>query len=168
MIVNKRILFAVDDSEASNQAVTYGAALLSGGKGFGVRLFQVLRPLPPGLLEFPGSENPQEEERLEAEKKAAQARWIEVAEKAAQPVFGKAKAIFRKAKLPTHVVETQLVPSESGQDVVTTILEEARRSQCGTVVVGRKSFSWLQELFRHHVGDELIRRGQGLTIWVVE
>jgi K+-sensing histidine kinase KdpD len=51
---------------------------------------------------------------------------------------------------------------------VTNILEGARANQCGTVVVGRQSFSWLQELFQHHIGEELIRRGQGLAIWVVE
>ena len=168
MKANKRLLVAVDDSEASSRAVTYVAALLSGKKGFRVRLFHVPKPLPPGLLEFPGSENPQEEQRLDAAEKAARAHWLEAAEKAAQPVFTKANAILRKANVPAPALETQLAPAESGQDVVGAILEEARRSACRTVVVGRESFSWLHELFQHHVGDELIRRGHGLTIWVVE
>ena len=65
-------------------------------------------------------------------------------------------------------METQLATPLNGEAVVTNILEAARANQCGTVVVGRDSFSWLQELFQHHVGEELVRRGQGFAIWVVE
>jgi nucleotide-binding universal stress UspA family protein len=163
-----KILIAVDDSEASSRAVAYVATLIGGKKGFSVRLFHVLTPLSPELLEFVGSENTDVEERMEAEERAAQARWIKAAEKAAQPVFTQAESILRKAGVPLEAVETQFSTSVSNQDMVADILEEARASQCGTIVVGRESFSKLKELFRHHVGDELLRKGQGFTIWVVE
>jgi hypothetical protein len=39
---------------------------------------------------------------------------------------------------------------------------------CGTVVVGRKSFSGLQNSFRHDIAEDLIRAGEGLAVWVVE
>ena len=64
--------------------------------------------------------------------------------------------------------ETQLAIPLSGEAVVANILEAARANQCGTVVVGRQSFSWPQELSQHHIGEELLRKGQGLAIWVVE
>jgi hypothetical protein len=92
-----KILVAVDDSEASSRAVAYVAALIGGKKGFSVRLFHVLAPLSPELLEFVGSENTDVEERMEAEERAAQTRWIEAAEKAAQPVFTQAESILHKA-----------------------------------------------------------------------
>jgi len=168
MNLNKRILVAIDDSEASNRALTYLATWLRGKNDFCVRLFHVLRPLPPELLEFPGSENLTEEEKLAEEKKTAQARWLEAAEDAARPVFTKAKTILQTAHVPTDNVETQVAATESGRDVVTAILEEAEGSRCRTVVVGRKSFSWFQELFQYHVGDDLVRRSQGLTVWIVE
>jgi K+-sensing histidine kinase KdpD len=64
--------------------------------------------------------------------------------------------------------ETQLATSLNGEAVATSILEAARANRCGTVVIGRESFPWLKELFQHHMGDELIRRGRGLAIWVIE
>ena len=163
-----KILIAVDDSEASSRAVAYVATLIGGRRGFSVRLLHVLAPLSPELLEFAGSENMDVEESIEAEKRVAQAWWIEEAEKAAQPMFTKADSILRTAGVPPEVVEMQFSTSVSTQDVVSNILEAARVSQCGTIVVGRKSFSTLKEFFHDHLNDELVRKGQGFTIWVVE
>lgn len=41
-------------------------------------------------------------------------------------------------------------------------------SQASTIVVGRQSFSRLRDLFHYHVANELVRKGQGFSIWVVE
>jgi nucleotide-binding universal stress UspA family protein len=40
--------------------------------------------------------------------------------------------------------------------------------KCDTVVIGRKSLSWLRELIDGDPAEELVRRGKGFTIWVVE
>ena len=56
----------------------------------------------------------------------------------------------------------------NGQSIVTDILEAAQADRCETIVVGRHSFTMLQRIFTHYVADELLRRGQGYTIWVVE
>jgi K+-sensing histidine kinase KdpD len=93
---------------------------------------------------------------------------VATAEQAAAPIFAHATAILQEAGVPAQVVEMQISTSIGGQDVVPEILAAARAGQHGTFVVGREAFSWLQERFHHHVGDELIRQGQGLTIWVVE
>jgi nucleotide-binding universal stress UspA family protein len=168
MDVNKRILLAVEDSEDSNRAVVYVATMVGKQPGVAIRLFHVLAPMSPELLETPGSENTAVEEKLEEDLEASQSRWLEMAEQAAQPVFAKAKAILSGAGVPAEVIETQICTSTSTQDRVADILEEAQASQCSTIVVGRKSFSRLKELFRHHVGDELVQRAQGFTVWVVE
>jgi K+-sensing histidine kinase KdpD len=52
--------------------------------------------------------------------------------------------------------------------LVTEILEAAQAESCDTIVVGRETFTGLDRIFKHHVADDLIRRGQGYTIWVVE
>jgi nucleotide-binding universal stress UspA family protein len=168
MNASKYILLAVDDSEATTRAVTYVASIIEGQPGFRLCLLHVFAPLPPQLLEFGGAENPAEEERWEAVQKDARTQWIAGAKACADDLFAKAQSILRTAGVPAHAVETQLAIPLSGEAVVTNILEGARANQCGTVVVGRQSFSWLQELFQHHIGEELIRRGQGLAIWVVE
>jgi nucleotide-binding universal stress UspA family protein len=168
MGVSTRILVAVDESEASSRVVSYVATVVGNREGFHIRLFHVLAALPPGLLEFAGSEKKETEEKMEAEEQAAQARWLEEMEKAAQPVFTKAQTILQGAGVPAQAVETQFSTSVNKQDVAADILEEARASRCGTIVVGRESFSRLRELFQQHVADELIRKSHGFTIWVVE
>ena len=52
--INKHILIAVDNTEASHRAVHYVAAMLGGRRGFHVRLLHVLPPFPPELLECGG------------------------------------------------------------------------------------------------------------------
>jgi K+-sensing histidine kinase KdpD len=124
--------------------------------------------MPSGLLEFGGAEAPAMEERLEQDLKAAQAQWVAQAEQATMPMFTHMKAILHKAGVPTRAIATQIATLINGQDVVTEILAAAEAGQYGTIVVGREAFSRLKELFYHHVGDEILRRGQGFTTWVVE
>jgi nucleotide-binding universal stress UspA family protein len=164
----KHILIAVDDSEESYRAVTYVGSLIGGCEGFRVCLLHALPPLPRELLEFGGSENPQEEERNEACLKTDQARWIEAVAQAAEPVFTRAKQILYAARVPEDAVETQVVDTVNTQDTVLDILEAAHARHCGTVVVGRESFHGLKAFWTSHVSDEVIRRGEGLTVWVVE
>jgi nucleotide-binding universal stress UspA family protein len=165
---NRNILIAVDDSEAASRAVAYVAMMIGGRRGFYVRLVHVLPPLPPELMEFGGAENPAVEEEKEAEIRDAQARWLKQAEKTAAPVFESAKAVLRRARVPMRAVTTYCCPSVPGENFVTDLLEDARTNACGTVVIGRESFTGLRRFFAHHFADELVRQGHGLTICVVE
>ena len=164
----KHILIAVDDSEASYRAVTYVGSIMRGGEGFRVCLLHVLPPLPRELLEFGGSEDPQQEEREETRIKTEQAHWIEAVAQAAEPVFTRAKHILHAARVPADAVETQIVDTVNTQDIVLNILETAHARHCGTVVVGRQSYHGLKVLLTSHVSDALISQGNGLAVWVVE
>lgn len=168
MDANRNILIAVDDSEATNRAVAYVAMMIGGKRGFRVRLVHVLPPLPPELMEFGGAENPVVEEEKEAAMHESQARWLKDAEKTAAPVFESARAVLRQARVPMRSVTTYCCPAVPGENVVTDLLEDARTNTCGTVVIGRESFTGLRRFFAHHFADELVRQGHGLTIWVVE
>jgi hypothetical protein len=35
-------------------------------------------------------------------------------------------------------------------------------------VVGRNALPWHRELFHHHLADELVRKAENCTVWVVE
>ena len=164
----KHILIAVDDSEASYRAVAYVGNILSGCEGFRVCLLHALPPLPRELLEFGGSEDPQQEEREETRMKTEQTRWIEAVAQAAEPVFTRAKHILYEARVPEDAVETQIVDTVNTQDIVLNILETAHARHCGTVVVGRKSYHGLKALLTSHVSDALISQGEDLAVWVVE
>lgn len=168
MDASRNILIAVDDSEASKRAVAYVAMMIGGKEGFHVRLVHVLPSFPPELLEFGGAENPDVEEEKEAEMRDAQAEWLKEAEKTAAHVFENAKAILRRSQVPTQTVATHCCTAVPGENIVTDIPEDARAHACGTVVIGRESFTGLKKHYAHHVADELVRRGHGLTIWVVE
>ncbi|MGH7847835.1 MAG: universal stress protein [Candidatus Binatia bacterium] len=164
----KKILVVVYDSDASMRAVTYVGKMIRGGTDVITYLLYVIEPLPPELREFGGSENPKREEKLEDELKEKRKRWIENAERAAQPVLERAKSILKRARVPARALKTQFWISVNREDIINDILEAARVKKCGTIVFGRRSFSWFNEVFQQHVADELVRNGQGFAIWVVE
>jgi nucleotide-binding universal stress UspA family protein len=165
---NKKILVAVDDSEASTRAVRYVASIIGKKRGFVARLLHVLDPLPPAFREFGGAENGTEEVRLERELRDKQEPLIARSESEAWPALERGKSILKNAGMPAGAIETEFWESVNRGDLANDILEVGRLNQCGTIVVGRESFSWLREIFHHHVADELVLKGHGFTLWVVE
>lgn len=168
----KRILIGVDDSEASERAVSYVADVVAGRREFQIRLFNVLPPLPPSLLHPDGAEDPKVKERLAAELRADKDRFFVEKQEETERVFSRLKRILEDAGVPPGTVQTQSMSDHSEvvsefEEVVSDILEVANTEGFDTVVIGRGRLSRWQELFRHHVSTELTRRAQGLTVWVV-
>ncbi|MDH4084925.1 MAG: hypothetical protein OEV99_15830 [Nitrospira sp.] len=52
-------------------------------------------------------------------------------------------------------------------DIVGEILNAAKQSDCGTVVVGRHRLPWVQDLFHHHTGEALVEKGHEFSVCVV-
>jgi nucleotide-binding universal stress UspA family protein len=165
---NKKILIAVDDTEATEQALAYVGQMIAGRQDVQVLLVHMPAPIPPKLLEFGGTEDPEQERRLEARLTATQAAWVEKISRAAEPVLARGRALLHRFDVPDDAVATQIITPLPEQDLTTSLLDIARSQACGTVVVGRTAFSWLQELLQQHVADKLLQEGQGLTIWVVQ
>ena len=165
---DRTFLVGIDDSEATLRTVSYVAETLGPQKGFNVVLLHVLPPIPPELLEFGGSEDPKTEQRLDAELKQDQAQWIEQAKQAAEPHVEKIKGIFLRVGISADMITTVFAESIHRPDFVRELLETAHKQNCGTIVVGRKSYPSFKEMFHHHVGEELVRKGEGFAIWVVE
>jgi nucleotide-binding universal stress UspA family protein len=168
MNTKNRILIAVDDSKASMRAVNYVANITAGKRDFIICLLNVVGPLPPELMEFGGSEYPERKEKLEKELKDKREQWIEKAKTKALSILKKAKSTFKKARLPAKAINTEFWIDVNSKGLAGDILDAGRLNKCNTVVVGRKSFSWLKEVFHHHVADELVRNAHNLTVWVVE
>ena len=168
MVRDRTFLVCIDDSEASLRTVSYVADTLGPQKGFQVVLLHVLPPIPPKLLEFGGSENPKTEKRLDERLKKDQAQWIEQAKQAAEPLVEKVKGIFLRVGVSADMITTVFAESIHRPDFVRELLETAHKQNCGTIVVGRESYPSFKEMFHHHVGEELVRKGQGFAIWVVE
>jgi nucleotide-binding universal stress UspA family protein len=168
MVRTDKFLIAVDESATSIKAVSYVSQILRGRTDVHVRLLHVLPPIPPGFLEFGGAEHPQLEQRLSGELRRDQARWIETAKHNAQSSLDKARDILIQAGLSPYDVSTSFSSPIHRPDVAHEILKVAQTFQCGTLVVGRYTRSWIRELLSTHVGEELVRKGQGFAIWVVE
>jgi nucleotide-binding universal stress UspA family protein len=162
-----KILLAIEDSEASMKAVAYVAELVRGREEIHICLFHALPPIPPRLLEFGGTEDPQKEQSLRTELKSAQSEWIEKAKDAVQPAITRARAIFQDYGVSQRQFSTHFSHTVHKLDIVQEILDAARQLHCGTIVVGRHRLPWVQELFHDHTGEGLVEKGQEFTVWVV-
>ena len=167
-ITTASLLLVIDESPASRRAVAYVGRMVGRRRGVRLCLAHLLPRLPPRLLEFRGAENPGEETRLDARLKTRQRRWIATAKNTAQRTLAAAKSTLCKAGVPARALGVRLSEAVDQHRVSDRILELARASHCDTVVVGRASVSWFRALLSGDLSEELIRRGQGFTIWVVE
>ena len=167
---NNRLLIVVDESSSSKSAVEYVARVLSGRRGFQLCLAHFLPPLPPILLEFGGAEDPAKERRLDTQLKTEQQQWIVAARNKAEPTLNWARAKLRKAGLPATSLTTQFSDPASEQNSASEeILELARRNKCHTIVVGRRSLSWLRRVTTgKDLAEKLVQQGKDLTLWIVE
>lgn len=163
-----KLLIVLDDSPRSGRAVAYVVRTVGRQRGVRVYLAHPLAPLPSALLEFRGASNPDEEERLDAQLKERRKRWTSKANAAAQRVFARAQTTLRNAGVVPSAIKTEFFAPGSGRGTANAILKLARANRCDTVVVGRRSVPWLRRLLKTELAEELVQRGTGFTIWVVE
>lgn len=164
---DKGLLIGVDGSDSSIKSVSYVAGMMGKRENVSIVLFHVLSPTPPELLEFGGSEDPGIEQKLDEALKQEQAQWVEKAKQSAEPIFDNAKAILHRSGVPPKKITSGFSQSIHRPDVVRELLEAAHQHNCGTIVVGRESYSRFKELFHQHVGEELVRQAREVAIWVI-
>ncbi|MGH9738790.1 MAG: universal stress protein [Candidatus Acidiferrales bacterium] len=167
-MLDTRLLIVLDDSVTSRRAVKYVGKFVGKRRGFRICLVHVLPPLPPEFLEHGGSGYPEKEARVAVDLKAQQRHWISAAKKKAQTGLDVARATLRKAGLSAGAVQTLFCEPGEGPDTAEVILNMARGCHCRTVVVGRRSVSWLHELFSQELSEELLRHGKGFCVWAIE
>ena len=158
----------VDESPASKRAVTYVAKIVGRQRNLRICLAHMLPRLPSRSIEFRGVANSQTEQRLDARLEHHQQRWRAGATKKAQRALGMATATLRRGGVPAKALDIRSSEAVEGLGAAERVLELARARRCDTVVVGRESVSWFRELMRDNLAEELVRRGKGYTIWVVE
>jgi nucleotide-binding universal stress UspA family protein len=163
---SKRILVALDGSATSRRTVAYVADIVGGRPGFHVGLVHL--ELPPRMLEWGGAEDPKREERISSERAEVYQEMENAAVEKGQALLQQLQGILAERGTDVTASLVQFEEPLDPKTITTHLLKIAAEQEYGTVVVGWHSFSGLQRLFRHHVGGELVRMGQGLTIWVVE
>jgi hypothetical protein len=95
MPTSQRILVAVDELEASRRAVRYVADMLGGKPGFHVGLVHL--ELPPRMLEWGGSEDPDREAAISSERAEAYERLEKEAIEGGQGLLQMLQAIRPEA-----------------------------------------------------------------------
>lgn len=163
-----KLLVVVDESKASKRAVSYVAQMVGRRRGYRICLAHPLSEIPASLIEYGGGKNRDEEQKLEADLHRDQKRWVFAAQEKAQPALNGAGAALRKAGLAAGAIEARFCYPADGRARGDEILDLARKHKCHTVVVGSESLSWLRQLLGGDPVEELLRRGKGFTIWVVE
>jgi nucleotide-binding universal stress UspA family protein len=160
-----RILVAVDESENSSRAVKYVGTLLRETPQVAVTLFHVLKPMPRGLLEHGGSENPTAEARLSQQLRKEQDAWIREEAERECPFLLKAFETLAESGFDRSRVALRIGHED---DIARNILEEARNGTHETIVVGRHGSSGIKRFFGGGVTDQVLRDAKGFAIWVVE
>ncbi|TKB57835.1 MAG: universal stress protein [Nitrospira sp.] len=160
-----RILLAVDESENSYRVVQYVGSLLGRTLDVVVTLFHVLKPIPRGLLEHGGSENPVAEAQLSVQLRDDQEAWIRKERESECHVLMQAcEALAQFGFDMSHVA----VKYGHDDNIARSILEEARSGQHETIVVGRQGISRIKQIFGGGTTDHILRDAKGFAIWVVE
>ena len=167
MVERDKVLVAVDDSSATWKAIDYIVALVRNKPDLDIHLVHAAA-YPPELQEFRGAENVREEETLETQLNQKQERWEREIRSAAAPLFKKARAALEWAGATPEQIHSQTLPLKHSEDLVDEILQSARESGCHTIVVGRNSFPWLKEIFADHLGQEISRKAQDISVRVIE
>ena len=163
-----KILVVVDKSLASMRAVTYVAQMLGGRRGFRICLAHTLPSPPAEMMEFGGAEDPGKEEWLEARLRASRHLWASAAKRKASVSLEHAYAELRRAGFARGEIEVHFCYPSDKRNAPKEILALASERGCHTIVVGRRSLSWLREFLQTNPADELVRLGIGFTTWVVK
>ncbi|MFO7554690.1 MAG: universal stress protein [Desulfobacterales bacterium] len=147
---DNKFLVALDSSENAVRAVDYVAQIM-GGFDFNINLFHAIRgdqSVHSGIahLFFPKES-------------------LEEAEAAAIAVFDKAKRRLEEAGFTSDQINTKLVSGVPSR--AEAIVKEAREGDYGTIVLGRRGLSRVQEFFLGRVSNKVIHIIRRRAIWIV-
>ena len=159
--MDMRVLLAIDGSPASSKAVEYVAGW-AGGRNVPVRIVHVLPPVPAALQRAP------EHARVGDDASPEGDPWVSRSKQEALPDLEHAAARLASAGVDANGLERSFLSVHRDGSAVSGLLDVAREHGCETIVVGRTTLPWHRELFHHHFADELVRKAEGFTVWVVE
>ncbi len=156
----RKILLALDASEGAMKGVDYVGAML-GGSDYDVALLHVIRDVNP-LIWMHEGENfiPS---KLPGD---ADAKWSEGLRMEMEPVFDDAKNRLISAGFDPDRVSTKLITGAGSR--AGAIVEEAKEGGYGTIVVGRRGLSKVQDFFMGRVSNKVLHLAKNMAVWVVD
>jgi len=147
---DNKFLVAIDSSKNALRAVDYVAQIL-GGFDFKINLFHAIRGDQSvhsgiGHLFFPKES-------------------LEEAEAGATAIFEKAKRRLKEAGFTSDQINTKLVSGVPSR--AEAIVKEAREGDYGTIVLGRRGLSKVQEFLLGRVSNKVIHIIRRRALWIV-
>lgn len=154
----KKILLAVDGSDASVKAAAFAASFL-GGHDHEVCIFHAIPGL--GRIQF-GLDGLTPAECVEADSPEAcvLAFKIKVAK-----IFQDIKEILISSGLDAEKISEKIVSGVVSRSEA--IIQEAEAGGYGAIVVGRRGLSKVEAFFMGRVGHKVVYGGDRFTLWVV-
>ena len=148
--INNRVLIAIDGSTSSFKAVDFVAENL-GRHGYAIGLVHVIRGFGSLVPESPEFMMPAEN--------------VELAHNEMMRLFGDIKEKLILAGFDENHIEEKIITGINSR--AGAIVEEAKAGNYGTIVVGRKGLSRVQEFFMGRVSNKVIHAGREFTVWMV-
>ena len=146
------VLIGMDPSEGAMRAVSFASSLLA-GTSKPVLLFHAVRTITPF-----GEESKKEYDGLEK---------ILTTESAAlmAPVFEKAQKILIGAGIAADLINIRIVSRASSR--AWAIVSEAKKSECGTIILGRRGMSRVREFVVGRVGNKTTSLAESACVFIV-
>ncbi|MCF8142378.1 MAG: universal stress protein [Deltaproteobacteria bacterium] len=88
-----------------------------------------------------------------------------VVQKEMEQQFEAAKAVFAEYGFPIENVETEILFGEESRSGA--LVREARSGNYGTIAMGRRGLSKVEEFFIGRVTNKVAYQAKGLTLWIV-
>lgn len=148
--VTGKILLALDSSENAMRAVTFMGEHLA-GQGIAIELFHVIRgrqdDIPVELLDVLRPNERQEQIEREMVK-----------------VFDRAKSRLVEAGFAPDQIVTKIVTGRRSR--ANNIVREAEEGEFGTIVMGRRGLSRVQDFFMGRVSDKVLQMSRFRAVWL--
>ena len=156
-----KYLVAMDGSDEAMRAVDYVGTMLA-GSDCAVTLFHVLRSFEFLSLGFEGAFVPSPEvlggeEEIKAE--------FQREKEAIKTVCNEAQDRLEKAGLKGDQIKSKIVTGAASR--AKAIVEEAKNEGYGTIVVGRRGLSRVEEFFMGRVSSKVMQLAKEMAVWVV-
>jgi nucleotide-binding universal stress UspA family protein len=152
-VKSKRVLIAVDSSENALRAVDHAGFMLS-GTDCPVTIFHTMRNLRRFVPQEVLDEAPELEEL-----------WKTKAGQEIEPFMKKAEEMLVKAGISESQISKKIV--DGSRSAANDILEEARKNGYGTIVMGRRGISGVQEFFMGSVSSKVLQNSTAMAVWIV-
>ena len=149
----KKIMIAFDNSIDANKGVDCLGSMI-GGTECEVELCYIIRPIHIFYDGYGPAFLPDDE-----------IKWLEVNKDKMLPKMEKAKNVLNSYNIPLEKIFTKIIPDSASR--AAALADEATGGDWGTVVVGRRGLSAVQDFFLGRVSKKVINMLPNQAVWIV-